>query len=406
MANFDALTQALGAGFMQSDTDICRGMAANRAFQLLADTENYIAFINKEYTGSLMKCALRKGRNMIVIGAGVSSSLTRRPEGEGDHLRVVPPNLTGTQPQIDLAGNDWRCSPDWKQLLARVSLILARDHADATLNVDAFCTSVADQLATGNLDGASAIISTAFTRLDQRAAVREVLNMCKMTNDEVALALHGYKSTMVTMNYDYLVTNALPNLRTPQSLHTLVAIAMASESASTVNWINNGAPDVASVYHLHGMMDDVANENGFTLFPEEYNDLTITTDLVRLVTRVIRNPNGSASHKLIFVGAEGTIDDPHFNALWHVLGKMKSGGGDVPWWIPHYVLVRMDLPAGLVATDQAAIALLNRPPPAEHRIVSKCLTIYNTHRILLIPIVYGFEYTDLAPFLIQHMPNW
>jgi hypothetical protein len=249
------------------------------------------------------------------------------------------------------------------------------DNIAAQLNVNPI-TNVA-------LDAASVIIQDTFSNAQHKTAILAVIGLLEVRNPELAKILHRFNTMITTVNYDHLVTNALQNIRVPVSLNNLV-----HHPARQTHGMNT-----SDVFHLHGQYTDHDSSNGFTLFPGEYADVNNTVKMITLITNAMKDPN-SASVSMILVGADGTIDDIHFKALWYVLGKIKSGGGDVPWFLPHIVLVKGGV--------NDVVGMFPNP---NNGIVEKCRQIYNAFRVPLVPVVYGHNYPDLNNFLKNNLPN-
>jgi hypothetical protein len=210
-----------------------------------------------------------------------------------------------------------------------------------------------------------------------------VIGLLEVRNPELAKILHRFNTMITTVNYDHLLTNALLNRRVPVSLNNLQHHPARQTQAM----------NTSDVFHLHGQYTDSDASNGFTLFPAEYADVENTVKMITLVKDAMRDPD-SAAVNMILVGADGTIDDIHFKALWYVLGKLKSEGGDVPWFLSHIVLVK-----------GCAGDVVGSFPNPNHPIVEKCRQIYNSFRVPLVPVVYGLDYPDLNGFLKNNSPK-
>jgi hypothetical protein len=116
---------------------------------------------------------------------------------------------------------------------------------------------------------------------------------------------------LLTVNYDTLLSSTIGD-RTPVSHVELVKEGKAEHFAEP-GLLGDDLRDLY-VVHLHGMFTDVSTDRGFSLASDEY----LTRDSVGYFVRFLL-PLLRSGRQLIFVGASGTLTDPHFESLWFAL---------------------------------------------------------------------------------------
>lgn len=350
----------------------------------------------------------------FVCGAGVAASMTSRQDGTGyiPDLKVIHLEL------LDLAGKDWRKAPLWAGFLARLALTIITENDVISQK---FLCDVYLHLDKGHMLAAAHLIERFKSKEVVRGAMHSIVKDFKLTNCAIANAVHMYKNRalITTTNYDFLLTKAINSSEwSPTTLHHL-----KDQELNVINApfnVNAKMLRERSVYHLHGLYtDDIDAENGFTLMPSEYGNIDDSLRLVKLLANAVRGNDHKSAH-LVFVGADATLEDEHFQLLWHVLGRLRSGGGAHPSTIEHLVLVRgrhgdvVGKPPdnnklfvrGRDDDDAVELSDKDKADICEgHPIWKRCRQIFDNHQVLLVPIVYGMEYDRLAEFLTEYAPK-
>lgn len=191
----------------------------------------------------------------------------------------------------------------------------------------------------------------------------------KTHDTEPVRVLAKLNCPILATNYDTILEDSSDHLVTMTHME---AMELGGEWEAD-NWLLDGTVvgngDFLSnlkkncVIHLHGTYTDISSDRGFTLTAKEYETEEITRNFLKFMIPVASN------RSLVFIGAAGTILDPHFQHLWICLAESK---------VKHYVLYRK---------------------AKEYETVKQLINLNCLYGLNLIGICYGESHPELLTFL-------
>jgi hypothetical protein len=137
----------------------------------------------------------------------------------------------------------------------------------------------------------------------------------------VGATLDGFKCLITTTNYDLLLEQAIPTRFSTSHVDAWEYLRDQIFGVSVLGVGQLQTPKELLITRLHGRYFDIGQEHGFCLTEAEYADPATTHGFVRFMLHSARG------HSLVFIGTNGTINDPHFIELWKALRDEGNGLG-------------------------------------------------------------------------------
>lgn len=159
----------------------------------------------------------------------------------------------------------------------------------------------------------------------------------EVQNRAIAIALSKFGHTpLLTVNYDTLLEDALPELRPGVARFPISHASVLSECGLESVWgtLLHGTRDTLgqlSVTHLHGFCWNRTDVDGFTLTPDEYTAEAAIEKFLQFLLPGITGVFG-VPRSLVFVGCGDTLQDLHFWALWGSQLALRRAG----YWSARY----------------------------------------------------------------------
>lgn len=271
------------------------GQAGNDAFQPMRNV----------VTVDELKAVLRSKRAALLCGAGVSMAISNDGmtwSGFVDRFAKMAQTVMGL-------------SDGWYQ--EKITEINFRNDLTVT-----------QQLFT-KIDNICEVINVVWTVPEgqpvtdlykHRIVAQMIMRKMSIDHPQRGELLHNLGCLILTTNYDMVIEESIPLYRF--SLSHVEALRLGinhfAENLTLAPGPFFGNPSRSFVVHVHGRYFDVADDHGFTLTTEEYDNQAMNRKFLEFMVPVAMNKS------LVFVGATGTINDVHFMNLWTVLAEIHS----------------------------------------------------------------------------------
>lgn len=300
--------------------------------------------------------------------------------------------------------------PGWCTLLTKLGTKCADIRYDDQGEHDAFVAdNITTPLAHGDCETPAHAIQVCMAALghhnDYRAMVHHIFSRFHVPDDPpspAAVALSNVVSfrapgvtrnaglPVLTVNYDTLLERGMSYWKAEVRRFPATHVTLMQQGRLKDFWDRSGIDAVGglsladmNVVHMHGLLFDQSDTQGFALTPLEYANQHAMIAFLRFLAEGLFRDTLHHPSSLLMVGCDGTVTDPHFSALWVAEGLLFDMG--------HFT-AENPRPIHFLAFKEAS---LTRGDPS---IADKLDAIFRLTGTRILPVVYP-DHPDVPAFL-------